>query len=633
MTKTAWLYHRLSAMSVPEIFWRLSQRYIQKNEKKRYAKAPVLITAKVFNQTLENLTINERLLHLNLENTNFSLTTSLALLGGYEYETNKKNWHAGFQTDNLWPKTFSYDLVYKQRDDIGDARTNWELNRHFQFALLAKDFAASKEAKYLDEFIMLFTDWNRENPFLFGISWTSVMEVAIRLSNWCHAYCFLKATIESAEILEQLRIGIINMTDYVVNHYSRYSSANNHLIVEAFAIGQSGILLGHKPWLDLGVSLLTRELPRQNYSDGVNKELSLHYQSFYMEAMGLMLRLLVKNNQNVPETWVPMLEKMCKYVAACRGEYGEYIVFGDNDEGKILDLSGGEWNHYDNVLRFLSLLLPTCYIDIESPDDGSWCISENLRWLFTETDFRKMREKPFYQPEESVIYNEGGISILRSKDKRVLIGIDHGELGFGSIAAHGHADALSFQLFVDGEPLFLDPGTYIYHADLGSRNEFRKTRNHNTATIEGRDQSKMLGAFLWGKRARCRLIGIEKVADKILIKAEHDGYAPDVHRRTFAFSGEDELCIIDNFQSNANKEIHFILNPDADIKYESNSDVTVSIDGRQIAAVEFTVEGELDLLCEKISVSFRYGSKCEALKFSVKTRECKIESRIKLVLT
>ena len=57
----------------------------------------------------------------------------------------KKNWHAGFQTANQWPDEFSYFLDYKQRDDIGDARTNWELNRHFQFALLAKNYFVSHD--------------------------------------------------------------------------------------------------------------------------------------------------------------------------------------------------------------------------------------------------------------------------------------------------------------------------------------------------------------------------------------------------------------------------------------------------------------------------------------------------------
>lgn len=56
-------------------------------------------------------------------------------------------------------------MEYKQRDDIGDARTNWELNRHFQFALLAKVYYVSGDKKVLLEFENLFNDWNQKTLF------------------------------------------------------------------------------------------------------------------------------------------------------------------------------------------------------------------------------------------------------------------------------------------------------------------------------------------------------------------------------------------------------------------------------------------------------------------------------------
>lgn len=39
-----------------------------------------------------------------------------------------------------------------------------------------------------------------------------------------------------------METGIVNMTDYLCNHYSRFSSANNHLLVEAAAIALSGFV-------------------------------------------------------------------------------------------------------------------------------------------------------------------------------------------------------------------------------------------------------------------------------------------------------------------------------------------------------------------------------------------------------
>ena len=204
---------------------------------------------------------------------------------------------------------------------------------------------------------------------------------------------------------------------------------------------------------------------------------------------------------------------MGRYLADCQGQYGETVVFGDDDEGKILDLCGGEWNHYQYVLKLMKELLPEI---VEYHSTGSVC------------------------------YREGGVTLLKSRDGRALIGIDHGALGFGSIAAHGHADALSFQMYMEGEPVFADPGTYIYHTDLESRNAYRRTENHNTITIDNKDQSQMLGAFLWGKRAECTLLGDNVGSgDSLYVEAMHDGYAPVIHKRRFDFNGADELLITD----------------------------------------------------------------------------------------
>ena len=136
------------------------------------------------------------------------------------------------------------------------------------------------------------------------------------------------------------------------------------------------------------------------------KELSLHYQSFYMEAMSLMMRLLIKNNIEVPATWKPMLEKMCTYVADCMGDYGEVVVFGDDDEGKILDLQGG-MNHYQYVLGMFSIMLDKQYTKLK----GLEC--ENLRWLFSVDERNIAQEKPLYLPPLSACYREGGNTVLR----------------------------------------------------------------------------------------------------------------------------------------------------------------------------------------------------------------------------
>ncbi len=623
MADIAWLMNRLKAMSIPEVMWRVSQKMVQKNEKTRFAKKKILVTSAIFYKKYKDLVISPKRSYLNLSNEQYTLNDTINLLENYDYELYKKNWHAGFQTKNEWPLEFSYSVEYKQRDDIGDARTNWELNRHFQFAMLAKNYFASREEKYLNEFVELFDDWNNKNPFLWGISWTSVMEVAIRCSNWSYAYCFLCETNVNNELLEQLRVGIINMTAYIANHYSRYSSANNHLIIEAYVIGQTGILCDYKPWVDLAIKILTRELPLQNYSDGINKELSLHYQSFYMEAMGLMMRLLNNNYYEVPDSWKLMLTKMSRYVKTCMGNYGEVIEFGDNDEGKILDLCG-RIEHYEYVLGMMSILLNERYVNMNNDE-----LHENLHWLFKAEDIESAQHKDLYEVKESVCFEEGGNTILRSRDGKILIGIDHAELGFGSIAAHGHADALSFQMYVEGNPVFIDPGTYIYHCDLESRNAFRKTENHNTVCINGKDQSEMLGAFLWGKRAECSNIQFENIDKKVILKAEHNGYHPIIHSRTFEFDGISELVITDKVNECEDIELFFVLAPSI-IPQVDNNKVIFNVNSYKVR-MDFACDDDFTIETVDKKYSKRYGIQVptRAIVVNVKSKCIKTNINIK----
>ncbi len=612
MNKVGWYVHRLRTMGIKEVGWRCAQKALELREAYMYGKCGIPVTE--VHCVHEALHINSDALGINLKNTDYKTHTSIPLLGEHNYEPYKKDWHAGFGTPNKWPIVFSHSLDYKQRDDIGDARTNWELNRHFQFALLAKDYYATRDGQYLRELAELFDDWNKENPFLWGISWTSAMEVAIRISNWCYAYCFLcKAEATPKSLLEGLRRGILVMTHYLTKHYSRHSSANNHLVVEMYAIGMVGVLTGNGVWVDLAVRTLTYELPRQNYSDGVNKELSLHYQSFYMEAMGLMWRLMLKNGITVPEEWTDYLVKMSDYLYRCVGPNGELIEFGDNDEGKLLDLQGTVFDHYTYVLELMSHLLPERYVTATTKP------YENLHWLFTKEERVRMMEKPLRNNRKSVCYKEGGNSILHSKDGRAIVGIDHAALGFGAIAAHGHSDALSFVMYIDGIPLFTDAGTYIYHCDIKSRNSFRSTRNHNTVCIEGRDQSEMLGAFLWGRKAKCRLLGCNISSDKQTIEAEHNGYKPIMHRRKFSLEN-GRLAVEDTLSNRVNAVATLMLHPSVNVKDSDGSTTTLVVaNGTE---VEVQVEGGHTVVVEAFC-SPRYGvrEKTKALKTHLVDKE------------
>ena len=65
---------------------------------------------------------------------------------------------------------------------------------------------------------------------------------------------------------------------------------------------------------------------------------------------------------------------------------------------------------------------------------------------------------------------------------------DAGPLGYQTIAAHGHADALSFTLSVGGMEFLVDPGTYAYHTRFGTAGKIINHSRRNETGFGARDE-------------------------------------------------------------------------------------------------------------------------------------------------
>ena len=551
MRNITWYVHRLKAMRFGEILWRTQQKFLQRKEYKKYYTQNLPVTEIVINSATSALSPDYLRIGLEQSCTNTELFSSLDLFqGSFSYQQYKKSWNAGFQTENTWDEnTFSYKINCAGRIDIGDIRTNWELNRPYQFSALAKSYYVSGEKSFLDEMTDLFQDWNHHNLFLHGVEWTSAMEIAIRVNSWIFTYCFLcmaekKHGVEYSitNLKNQLIHGVLVMTDYISAHLSRFSSANNHLIIELYAIAMSGILFNCKRWKETSLKQLTEELVRQNYKDGVNKEMSLHYQTFIMEAYGLLMLTMEKNEIKIPDIWYTYISKMSEFVADCCGDYGETIVFGDNDEGKILDLTGKHFNHYHYVLELMSCVLPQKY-------NKTVGFYENIRWMVSREQLCRTKKKSAYVSPDAKCYREGGYTLIKDQKRGIFIAIDHADLGYGTLAAHGHADALSFQLFFRGVPVFVDPGTYNYHVPQGFRDKFRSTQEHNTICIDRKNQSEICGPFLWGKRHQVMNTEFSIKENVFLLKSKIK-YDDSFHTRTILIKDNEtfEITIFDEIK-------------------------------------------------------------------------------------
>jgi uncharacterized heparinase superfamily protein len=195
--------------------------------------------------------------------------------------------------------------------------------------------------------------------------------------------------------------------------------------------------------------------------------------------------------------------------------------------------------------------------------------------------------------------------------------LDHGPLGYRSIAAHGHADANAIILAVDGVPVLIDPGTYMYHAHDDWRTWFRGTRAHNTVCVAGEDQSQIIGPFMWGRKAVARLEQAAHGPDWSLT-ASHDGYRRRRgvdHQRTVS-AASDGLVILDRLSPARPAmpvEVVFQFAPDLEVRQTRNG-AQVRSDSGWGLSLQFDAPGAVALSaggsrCDQGWVSRSFGRK------------------------
>lgn len=526
-----WYIQRLRAMSAGEVAWRFGQKRLSAYERRAFSKMEPVYAVEAYGRAPK---ANLSRLGIDFTNDEFSVGADIELLGGYQYSEYRKRWHAAFQSLGDWPMRFAADYAFGDEGVPGDIRTNWELNRHRQFTLLAKSYFVTSADGYFSELSDLFEDWNEQNPFMWGPEWASPMEESIRLINWLVTAAFLEAVGDEATdgLRRRLCAGAWVMAAHVRQHYSRHSSANNHTVVEAAGVVVAATVFGERKWIDEALTLLESEVAHQTHRDGVNKEQALHYQMFVMEALCLVAHVLRTGEKALPTSLAERLVSMARYARACSVGGGKYVEFGDDDEGVILCLGPEKPRYPDYVLALATLELGS---ECRWVEDVRCC--ETVGWLYSKRRLQSSNALPLAQNAPVESFPDGGVTIVRFDEGHGVLAFDHGPLGFGRLAAHGHADGLSVQLHVDGESVLIDPGTYIYNGNRMMRDKFRSTCVHNTVCMGARNQSEALGPFLWGRKANISGFTLEEGEGCIAMSAEHDGYSPVRVRRRVEVRG------------------------------------------------------------------------------------------------
>ena len=435
------------------------------------------------------------------------------------------NWRRNYLLGKDWTDAPAKAIDYRRIDIAGGVKYVWELSRGQPILRLASAYALAGDARYAETCRRWLIDWIERNPRGWGIHWTSALEHAIRVFAWSYALALIRDALSEADALKILG-ALVQHGEFIERHLSPGSSANNHLIGEAAALAFLGSLLPESGlasrWRRRGYEILHREALRQFYPDGVNAEQAFGYLPFVWEFYLHAYRL-----HQMPDAVAARLQKSIEFVRNVMDASGYVPQVGDEDEGTVVPLWSRMADRYRVVGRALAYILECEPPPALDDADDALCL-----WLYSGAPTGGSRLTVSRQ------YPDGGYAVLHSERWQVLF--DAGPLGLGSLAAHGHADALSLWASLDGKPLLIDAGTYAYHEDPAWRNHFRSTPAHNTLSLDHRNQSEIQGPFLWGRKARAEFTLCD--LKQQVVEGRTDAYAPDWLLRRVQV--RDDRCIV-----------------------------------------------------------------------------------------
>ena len=488
------------------------------------------------------------------------------------------DWHLDVSTGQTFPMSFAHKIDIRS-DRYGSAKHVWEVNR-LQFLLhIALLYKKGRNEKYLELFRYHLTSWKNANPYMVGVNWYSNIEVNLRLI--CLYFCWqvldvdklLKVDDGIKKFVDDVWLPLVfEHAEYSYNHPSLYSSANNHLISEyagLFVAACCWNIPHRKARLKYAKAGLEREILLQNTSEGVNREEAAEYIQFIDDFFLIAAVVGCRAGIAFSDSYNGRLHAMASYMNAMLDCKCNYPMYGDGDDGFVLRPDeGGHFNNFKSLLVSFAV-----YFDDASFKRADVMWDDKNELLFGRTGREKFVRMPAvaagFLMDDNSFYPESGHFIFKRTKGVAVSGLretylhfDAAPLGFLSIAAHGHADALSFILHVDGNPVLVDAGTFTYHTHKDLRRYFVSTLAHNTVCVNGKNQANQAGPTMWLSHYHCKVLN---VGDNF-VEATHDGYRMEgvEHLRRVEFNrDENEITITDTLRCSkpAEIEIPFHLHP------------------------------------------------------------------------
>lgn len=519
------------------------------------------------------------------------------------------DWAHDYRVGIGWPSGFARSIDYVNRDRPSDVKVPWEISRLQWLIPAGQAYLLQADESYAEAVRDILLDWMAGNPLGYTVNWSCTMEAAIRLFTFTWLFHIFAGSAAWGD--EGFRVRYLACLylhgDFTLRHIEKADINGNHYTADLAGLVVSGLFFGDVGaaghWQAVGWSGLQGEIARQVFSDGVDFEASVPYHRLVFELFLWPALFRQAHGMDVSPAYAERLRAMARFtVAYSRGD-GTSPLWGDADDARALPFGGQQLADHRYLVGLTAIAL-------DDPDLATQFTGprSELLWIVGADEVAALPPvRSISVP--SVAFPEGGVYVMRDKGNHVFI--DCGPVGLAGRGGHGHNDALSFEAWLDGAPLVIDRGSFVYTGSFDKRNEFRSTASHNTPCVDGKEINRFDLDNLWNMQDDAQpqcTVWRSSLSEDVFV-GKHHGYRRlgiDVERQIRLEKGTGILEFIDTIGGQGPHEVTVPLHLAPGVSVQRlGTEVALQSAGRHFRV---TAEGEgWALAIEPVTISPSYG--------------------------
>ncbi|MGE0751914.1 MAG: heparinase II/III family protein [Variibacter sp.] len=524
------------------------------------------------------------------------------------------DWSFDYRVKMGWPRGFARAIDYVNADRPSDVKVPWEISRLQWLIPAGQAYVLTGDERYAVAAREILSEWIAANPLAYSVNWSCTMEAAMRVFTWAWLFHVFarSAAWSDADFRWRFLAALYLHGDFTRRHIEKSDINGNHYTADLAALVMAGLFfgaVGEAPrWAKEGWDGLVAELPRQVFPDGVDFEASCAYHRLVFELFAWPALFRRRLGLEIPEAYLERVQQMARFTASYSRDDGTSPLWGDADDARALPFGGQAMGDHRYVLGIAALGLGA--EDLAPVFSGP---RSELVWMFgAEHASTLVLHAQASLP--SAAFPNGGCYVIRDGGTHVFI--DCGPVGLAGRGGHGHNDALSFEAWLEGVPLIVDSGSYVYTASFVARNRFRSTQSHNTPQVDGQEVNRFDPANLWSLSDDAKAVCLDwRIEPDVFFAGAHHGYRSlgiEV-RREIRFDRQTRELEISDLLGGAGEHtvtipLHFA--PGVAVEYAGGT-VRARSGGRSFAIV---ASEDWAVVVEPCSVSPSYGVLADAYR-------------------